>query len=56
MKKKSSPPVFKEYTQGQVVLLPTDLDTQTPLRWLEKIRTEFGLLCIAHNMAKLAVS
>lgn len=25
------------------------------LRGIEKVRTEFGLLCIAHNMAKLAV-
>lgn len=30
MKKKSSPPVFKEYTQGQILLLPVDLDTQIP--------------------------
>jgi transposase len=37
MKKKSSPPVFKEYTQGQVVLLPTDLETQIPTRHLVRV-------------------
>jgi hypothetical protein len=26
------------------------------LRGIEKVKTEFGLLCIAQNMAKLAVS
>jgi transposase len=28
MKRKSTPPVFKEYAQGQVVLLPTDIEAQ----------------------------
>jgi transposase len=37
MKKKSSPPVFKEYTQGQVVLLPTDLETQIPPKHLVRV-------------------
>jgi len=32
MKKKSSPPVFKEYTQGQIGLLPTDIATQRARR------------------------
>lgn len=37
MKKKSSPPVFKEYTQGQVVLLPTDLEAQIPAKHLVRV-------------------
>jgi transposase len=37
MKKKSSPPVFKEYSQGQVVLLPTDLETQIPPKHLVRV-------------------
>jgi len=37
MKRKSSPAVFKEYTQGQVVLLPTDLETQIPPQHLVRI-------------------
>lgn len=37
MKKKSSPPVFKEYTQGQVVLLPTDLEAQIPPKHLVRV-------------------
>jgi len=37
MKKKSSAPVFKEYTQGQIVLLPTDLETQIPPRHLVRV-------------------
>lgn len=37
MKKKSSPPVFKEYTQGQVVLLPTDLEAQIPVKHLVRV-------------------
>jgi len=37
MKRKSSPPVFKEYTQGQVVLLATDLEAQIPPNHLVRI-------------------
>ena len=37
MKKKSSAPVFKEYTQGQIVLLPTDLETQIPPNHLVRV-------------------
>jgi len=37
MKRKSSRPVFKEYTQGQVVLLPTDLEAQIPAKHLVRI-------------------
>lgn len=37
MKKKSSPPVFKEYTQGQFVLLPTDLEAQIPSHHLVRV-------------------
>jgi transposase len=37
MKKKSSPPVFKEYTQGQIVLLPTDLESQIPANHLVRV-------------------
>src|SRR5512139_2592371 len=37
MKKKSSPPVFKEYTQGQIVLLPTDLEAQIPPKHLVRV-------------------
>jgi len=37
MKRKSSIPVFKEYTQGQVVLLPTDLETQLPPKHLVRV-------------------
>src|SRR5512135_3249612 len=37
MKRKSSPPVFKEYTQGQIVLLPTDLETQIPPKHLVRV-------------------
>ena len=37
MKKKSSPPVFKEYTQGQVMLLPTDLEAQIPPKHLVRV-------------------
>jgi len=37
MKKKSTPPVFKEYTQGQIVLLPTDLEGQIPPRHLVRV-------------------
>ena len=37
MKRKSSPPIFKEYTQGQIVLLPTDLDAQIPANHLVRI-------------------
>lgn len=37
MKKKSSPAVFKEYTQGQVILLPTDLETQIPAKHLVRV-------------------
>src|SRR4030043_965143 len=37
MKKKSTPPVFKEYTQGQVILLPTDLEGQIPPKHLVRV-------------------
>lgn len=37
MKKKSIPPVFKEYTQGQVILLPTDLGAQIPAKHLVRV-------------------
>jgi len=37
MKKKSIPPVFKEYTQGQVILLPTDLGAQIPPKHLVRV-------------------
>jgi len=37
MKKKHSQPVFKEYTQGQVVLLPTDLEAQIPAKHLVRV-------------------
>jgi len=37
MKRKSSPPVFKEYIQGQVVLLPTDLEAQIPPKHLVRV-------------------
>jgi transposase len=37
MKKKSSAPVFKEYTQGQVILLPTDLEVQIPPKHLVRV-------------------
>lgn len=35
--KKTSPPVFKEYTQGQIVLLPTDLEAQVSPRHLVRV-------------------
>jgi transposase len=37
MKKKSSPPVFKEYTQEQILLLPTDLEAQIPAGHLVRV-------------------
>lgn len=37
MKKRRSPPVFKEYTQGQTVLLPTDLEAQIPPKHLVRV-------------------
>jgi transposase len=37
MKRKSSLPVYKEYTQGQVVLLPTDLGAQITLKYLVRV-------------------
>jgi transposase len=37
MQKKSSPPVFKEYTQGQIVLLPTDVEAQIPAKHLVRV-------------------
>jgi len=37
MKKKSSAAVFKEYTQGQIVLLPTDLEAQIPWKHLVRV-------------------
>jgi len=37
MKKKNSPPVFKEYSQGQILLLPTDLEAQIPPKHLVRV-------------------
>jgi len=37
MKRRSSPPVFKEYTQGQIVLLPTDIEAQIPPKHLVRV-------------------
>jgi transposase len=37
MKRKNIHPVFKEYAQGQVVLLPTDLETQIPPKHLVRV-------------------
>jgi transposase len=37
MNKKRIPPIFKEYTQGQVVLLPTDLEAQIPPKHLVRV-------------------
>jgi transposase len=37
MKRKRPTPVFKEYTQGQVVLLPTDLEAQIPPKHLVRV-------------------
>src|SRR5512139_287949 len=37
MKKKNSPSVFKEYTQGQVVFLPIDLEAQIPSKHLVRV-------------------
>lgn len=37
MKKKKSPPVFKEYVQGQVVFIPTDIEAQIPPKHLVRI-------------------
>src|SRR4030066_1464829 len=37
MKKKSIPPVFKEYTQGQVILLPTDLGAKNSPKHLGRV-------------------
>ena len=37
MKKKSSPPVFKEYIQGQIILLPNDLEAQIPPKHLVRV-------------------
>jgi len=37
MKRKSPPPVFKEYTQEQVILLPTDLGAQIPTKHLVRV-------------------
>jgi transposase len=37
MKRKRTPPIFKEYTQGQVVLLPTDLEAQIPPKHLVRV-------------------
>jgi transposase len=36
MKRKSSP-VFKEYSQGQIVLLPTDLEAQIPSKHMVRV-------------------
>lgn len=37
MKRKSSAAVFKEYSQGQIVLLPTDLEAQIPPKHLVRV-------------------
>ena len=37
MKRKNPPPVFKEYVQGQVVFLPTDIEAQIPPKHLVRI-------------------
>ena len=37
MKRKISLPIFKEYSQGQVVLLPTDLEAQIPPKHLVRV-------------------
>src|SRR4030065_1817703 len=37
MNRKRTPPIFKEYTQGQVVLLPTDLEAQIPPKHLVRV-------------------
>ncbi len=37
MKKKSAPAVFKEYAQGQVVFLPTDIEAQIPPKHLVRV-------------------
>ena len=37
MKRKSTVPIFKEYTQGQIVLLPTDLEAQIPANHLVRV-------------------
>lgn len=37
MKRKISPPIFKEYTQDQVILLPTDLGAQIPAKHLVRV-------------------
>lgn len=37
MKKKNPPAVFKEYIQGQIVMLPTDLETQIPPKHLVRV-------------------
>lgn len=37
MKKKNTVPIFKEYTQGQIVLLPTDLEAQIPPKHLVRV-------------------
>jgi transposase len=37
MKRKSSAPVFKEYVQGQVVLMPADLEGQIPPKHLVRV-------------------
>jgi transposase len=37
MNRKRTPPIFKEYTQGQVVLLPTDLGAQIPPKHLVRV-------------------
>jgi hypothetical protein len=37
MKRKNPLPVFKEYVQGQVVFLPTDIEAQIPPKHLVRI-------------------
>jgi len=53
MKKKSIPPVFKEYTQGQVVLLPTDLEAQiAPKHLVRVVNTTIEKMNLARLMAQ----
>jgi transposase len=37
MNRKRIPLIFKEYTQGQVILLPTDLEAQIPPKHLVRV-------------------
>ena len=37
MRKKESTPIYKEYTQGQIILLPTDLEEQIPPKHMVRV-------------------